>query len=316
MTQTSRLTRNKMTLVWFEKQSYSLRALAMTFLFLSGTAVPAIAQPQFTQPKQTAKFSQQPTKLPTNLSIVQPVESAQFEAVELDGALAADIEQIVAQMIAVETQHWSPAEKAALQTMEQVGLKESEIAVIATLSAADLHTKMKTDKKLAQLSAAGISSETVLKLAPTLLLSRYLFNIGRAAAWGGVVAAIRAADFDYGVLSSALVSGNTRQFMSALRAGLPNQTSFLNVVGSAATFACGSATLDFTPGLCTRFASGMQKIFNRIGQAEAAERTEITRTEITRTEITRTEITERSSEQRAEQRSRRPRFRLPTLRKD
>ena len=227
---------------------HSLSTLAVTLLFLAGSTFPVMAQ---TKPMARQKD--------TMAVMGQSTVSAQRDLV-----LEAEIEQIVQQMIEAEIQHWSPAEKSALKTMDSLGLKAGKIAELTTLSAADLHAKMKTDKKLAQLNAAGISSEEALKLAPTLLLSRYLLNIGRAAVWGGVVTAIRAADFDYSALSSALASGNTRQFMSLIGEGLAGETSFLDLMSSAATFACGSATLDFTPGVCNRFASGVQKIFTRV----------------------------------------------------
>lgn len=260
MTQPSRSAQGKIAMKKQRSPLGSLGAITLTLLFLGGSAVPVWAQAkQSTIQKAVAKAA-----VPTTTLVDQSARAAQA-----DISLEAEIEQIVAQVMEAETQHWSPAEKSALKTMDSLGLKDSEIAALATLSAADVHAKMKTDKKLAQLNAAGISSEEALKLAPALLLSRYLLNIGRAAVWGGVVTAIRSADFDYRALSAALTSGNTRQFMSLLGEGLTGQTSFLNLMGSAATFACGSATLDFTPGLCDRFASGVQKIFSRAARTDS-----------------------------------------------
>ncbi|MGB3672249.1 MAG: hypothetical protein WA984_19195 [Phormidesmis sp.] len=222
-----------------QQPAKSFGAIATTLLMLAGIATPAVAQPP-----------------------AQPVADAQLDS-------RPDIQQIVDQMIAVETQSWSPAQKSALQTLDAMALKDSELAAIAALSASDLRAQLKTDKKLAKLNATGLSSEEMLKLAPTLLLSRYLLNIGRAAVWGGVVSAIRSADFDYRALSSALTTGDTSEFVSLLGQGLRGQDTFVNLVGTAATFACGSATLDFTPGLCDRFASGLQKVFSQVERSAA-----------------------------------------------
>ncbi len=235
----------KMPKQWRHQHKKSLGAIATTLLLLTGIATPIIAQPVTAQPISTTQTA------------------------TASASLASDIQQIVDQMIAVETQNWSPAQKSALQTLDAMGLKNSELEEIAALSAGDLHTQLKTDQKLAKLSATGLSNEEMLKLAPTLLLSRYLLNIGRAALWGGVVSAIRSADFDYRALSAALTTGNTNEFVSLLGQGLQEQDTFVRLVGSAATFACGSATLDFTPGLCDRFASGIQKVFSRVERSAA-----------------------------------------------
>ncbi|MEO1621717.1 MAG: hypothetical protein AAFU53_11885 [Cyanobacteria bacterium J06632_3] len=221
----------------------------MSLLFLAGGAVSATAQTKISV--STAS---------SGLSFEEPLsESTQLEA---------DIQRIVDEVMAAETAHWSPAQKAALKEMEAMGLKDSELEAIASLTVTEMSTQLKSDKKLSKLSATGISSEEALKLAPALLLSRYLLNIGRAALWGGVVSAIRSADFDYRAMTSALTSGNTREFMSLLRDGLAtDQTRFTNMVSTAADFACASATLDVNPRLCDRFATGLQKIFTRINHS-------------------------------------------------
>ena len=66
------------------------------------------------------------------------------------------LQQMVSQMIAAETQDWSPAEKAALTALESLNLKDDELAAIASLSLNELDTRMKTDKKLTHLQATGI----------------------------------------------------------------------------------------------------------------------------------------------------------------
>jgi len=230
----------------------SLSALSLTVLLLAGGSVSAIAQ------SKAPSFSVD--------SKAQPVSSQLSESAQIE----ADIQQIVAQVMAAETAHWSYAQKAALKDMEALGLKDDELAAIAALTHSEMTTQLKSNPKLSKLSITGITSEEALKLAPALLLSRYLANIGRAALWGGVLSAIRSADFDYRAMSSALTSGNTREFMSLLRNGFTSdQARFTNLVGTAATFACGSATLEVSPRMCDRFASGMQKIFTRINRSNA-----------------------------------------------
>jgi len=239
-----------------ERRRKALRpygCLAMGLMFLAGMSLPAVAQ----MPSQGHKLSTH------RVSFEIETQNQFNESTQLEAAIAADINQL----IATEIQSWSPAQKAAFQTLKGMELKDSELESLAALSPSEMQTKMRTSKKIAKLSATGISSEEALKLAPTLLLSRYLLNIGRAAVWGGVVSAIRAADFDYRALSTALTSGNTRQFMSLLGQGMSGQNNFLSLMGSAANFACGSATLDFTPRLCDRFSTGIQKIFTRVNRS-------------------------------------------------
>lgn len=233
----------------------SLSALSASVLFLAGVSLPAVAQ---AKSLSTVQVTPQKTS--------QPIPHAgQFsESAQTNALSEAALHQMVAEIIAAETQDWSPSEKAALKELEALNLKTSELEAIAQLSANELDLRLKTDKKLSKLSTAGLSSEQALKLAPMMLLSRYLLNIGRAALWGGVVGAIRSADFDYRALTVALTSGDTRQFMSLLREGLSDQSAFTDLVGSAATFACGSATLETTPRMCDRFANGMTKIFGRV----------------------------------------------------
>ncbi|MEL6491997.1 MAG: hypothetical protein AAFQ95_18735 [Cyanobacteria bacterium J06621_3] len=236
----------------FLSPARGLRAVLATLLFLAGASLPVAAHSKLSTVTQQGHGEGQFS------------ESAQASV--LSELSEIELQQMVAEVIAAETEDWSVAEKAALKALESLNLKDNELAAIATLSASELDTRMKTDKKLSKLSAAGISSEQALKLAPMLLLSRYLLNIGRAAMWGGVVSAIRAADFDYRAMTSALTSGDTRQFMSLLREGLSGQTSFTNMVGTAANFACGSATLETTPRMCDRFADGLGKIFRRVNR--------------------------------------------------
>ncbi|MGD1897004.1 MAG: hypothetical protein ACFB16_08635 [Phormidesmis sp.] len=247
-------------------KAQGLSSLAVAVLFLSGMTVPAIAQ-TLESKKHTAAT---PSATPNS-------NEAFPESAQQSPQLEAEIERLIAQLINEEIQHWSPAQKDALQTMKALELKEGDLVALVGPSADELHNKAKTDKKLAQklsqLNAAGISNEEALKLAPMVLLSRYLFNIGRAALWGGVVSAIHSADLDYPALLGALTSGDTAQFTSLLSEGLSSQNSFTTLVSSAATFACGSATLDFTPRLCSRFASGMQKIFSRIERSERSSAT-------------------------------------------
>ncbi len=244
------------------KSARRFGAIAMTLLLTASVTTPAIAQ---TVTAQASKESdKQQVFLPTSARAANsPTESAQT---------AAEMQQMIEQTITVETQSWSPTQKSALQTLASMELTDSDLEALAALSASDLQTQLKSDKKLAKLSATGISSEEALKLAPMLLLSRYLLNIGRAAVWGGVVSAIRSANFDYIALSSALTTGNTNEFVSLLGEGLRGQDAFVNLVGSAATFACGSATLDFTPSLCNRFASGIQKVFTQVERSNARSR--------------------------------------------
>ncbi|MEL6855635.1 MAG: hypothetical protein AAFO83_11075 [Cyanobacteria bacterium J06607_13] len=222
-------------------------AIAATLLILTGSALPSLAKPTTSPHTKTAPL---PTTSDTHWTDTASIE--------------ADIEQIVADIITAETAHWSPTEKSALAQMRTLKLTDDELATLAALSAGEMDIQLKKNPKLTKISATGISSEQALKLAPAVLLSRYLFNIGRAAVWGGVVSAIRAADFDYGAMSTALRSGDSRAFAGLLRDGFTGQASFVNMVSTAATFACGSATLDFTPGLCDRFANGLQKIFRRV----------------------------------------------------
>ncbi|MGD1867285.1 MAG: hypothetical protein ACFB0D_22270 [Phormidesmis sp.] len=237
-----------------------LSALSLTLLFLAGGSLSAVAQSKV--PAAIASSSGQTSSTQTFGSQTfssQLNESAQLET---------DIQQMVAQVIAAETTNWSPAQKTALKEMEAMGLKNEELIAIASLTPSEMSTQLKSNPKLSKLSTISISNEEALKLAPTLLLSRYLFNIGRAALWGSVISAIRSADFDYRAMTSALTSGNTREFMSLLSDGFTtDQSRFTHLVGTAATFACGSATLDVTPGLCSRFASGMQKIFTRVNRS-------------------------------------------------
>jgi len=226
----------------FASHSFKLNVLASTLLFLAGSTLPVVAQAK-------------PLHKPAAVSTASVVVALNAEA---------DIQRVVAEMIDVEIQHWSPMQKAAFEEIQQMNLKEDELEALAQMSVGEMSAQLKASGKLTKLSATGISAEETLKLIPAALLSRYLFNIGRAALWGGVVASIRSADFDYGAMSRALTRGNTRQFMSLLGDGMSGQGRFVRMVGTAATFACGSATLDFTPGLCDRFATGMVKIFNRV----------------------------------------------------
>ena len=246
----------------FLSPARALKSALATLLFLAGASLPIAAQTKVSvvaqQVHREGQFS----------------ESAQV-LVHSDLS-EAELQQMVTEVMVAETQGWSASEKAALKELESLNLKDGELEAIATLSASELDARMKTDKKLSKLSAAGVSGEQALKLAPMLLLSRYLLNIGRAAVWGGVVSAIRAADFDYRALTLALTSGNTRQFMSLLREGLSEHTSFTNMVGTAANFACGSATLETTPRMCDRFSEGLSKIFRRVNRP-ARSRTSRTR---------------------------------------
>ncbi len=231
----------------------SVGALSLALLFLAGGSASVLAQS-----KATAVLPELSSR-----------KLAQSESVQLE----ADIQLIVAEVMAAETAHWSSAQKVALKEMEAMGLKDGELEAIAALTASEMSTQLKSNPKLSKLSASGITSEEALKLAPALLLSRYLLNIGRAALWGGALSAIRSADFDYRAMSSALTSGNTREFMSLLRNGFAtDQTRLTSLVGAAATFACGSATLDITPGLCDRFSSGLQKIFIQINRSSGSTR--------------------------------------------
>jgi len=230
-------------------QSFKLNVLASTLLFFTGITLPTVAQ---------AKAQAKPLYKPATVSTVSVV------------ALNAEdeIQRTVVEMVDAEIQHWDPMQKAAFEEIQRMNLKEDELEALAQMSVGEMSTQLKAEGKLAKLSATGISAEETLKLIPAALLSRYLFNIGRAALWGGVVASIRSADFDYGAMSRALTRGNTRQFMTLLGDGMSGQGRFVRMVGTAATFACGSATLDFTPGLCDRFANGMVKIFNRVERSE------------------------------------------------
>ncbi|MEL6879127.1 MAG: hypothetical protein AAFP09_01280 [Cyanobacteria bacterium J06607_10] len=232
------------------KTQKGVSAIGGALLFFAGVSFPAAAEAK-------ALAAMRPLSS-------QTTAASQIEAPSDVAISDAELRAMVAQIIEVETQHWSSAQKAALSEMQALNLKDSELEALAMMDASAMQTQLKDNAQLSKLSATGISSEQALKLAPTLLLSRYLFNIGRAAVWGGVVAAIRSADFDYGAMASALRTGDTDEFMSLLRSGITDQASFVDMVGSAATFACGSATLDVTPRLCDRFTSGLQKIFNRV----------------------------------------------------
>lgn len=249
-------TKNKLSLRLLSRHRKSISALSLSLLFLAGGSVSAIAASKDAALPLVSSQALNGQPLDSRLS-----NSAQFEA---------DIQQIVDEVMAAETAYWSPAQKAAFEQMKAMGLKDGDLEAIAALTPSEMSKQLKFNPKLSKLSATGLSSEEALKLAPALLLSRYLLNIGRAALWGGVISAIRSADFDYRAMTGALTSGNTREFMSLLRDGLASdQTRFTNLVSTAATFACGSATLDVTPGLCDRFASGIQKIFTRINRSNA-----------------------------------------------
>ena len=183
---------------------------------------------------------------------------------EMSAAEMQEIQAIVSQIIAEETQHWSVTEKRALAEMAALELPEAELEALILMDAADMQRQLKGNGKLSMVPGTCICGAHSLMLSPMLLLCRFLLMIVRAAVWGGVVAAIRSADFDYGAMASALRTGDTSEFMSLLRSGMTDQASFVEMVGSAATFACGSATLDVTPRLCDRFTNGLQKIFNRV----------------------------------------------------
>lgn len=233
-------------------------ALSGVLLFCAGAVLPVAAQAQALDAANTHRGDMSNLLTTDYLNTLAPSEA------EMSAAEMQEIQAIVSQIIAAETQHWSVSEKRALAEMEALGLQETELEALILMDAADMQRQLKSNSKLSKVSATGISSEQALKLAPMLLLSRYLLNIGRAAIWGGVVSAIRSADFDYGAMAAALRTGDTGEFMALLRSGITDQASFVDMVGSAATFACGSATLDVTPRLCDRFTNGLQKIFNRV----------------------------------------------------
>ncbi|MEL6855854.1 MAG: hypothetical protein AAFO83_12220, partial [Cyanobacteria bacterium J06607_13] len=71
---------------------------------------------------------------------------------------------------------------------------------------------------------------------------------------------------------------------------------------TAATFACGSATLDFTPGLCDHFAGGLQKIFRQAEQTGRRTRT-TARNRPTRDTSTRSTSTRSTSTQTLQNRT-------------
>ncbi|MBE9060256.1 hypothetical protein [cf. Phormidesmis sp. LEGE 11477] len=171
------------------------------------------------------------------------------------------------QFIAAETSHFSLEEKQALHALIQLDLEESTLSTLSNLADAELKTQLKAqfknNPKFNKLPAEIASAKFSPAVFAAARLAGYMRSIGKAVLLGNVVGAIRAAEFDFPAMFSALSTGDTTEFASLLSAALPRQTTFVSAVSTGATFACNTATLDLTPGVCDRFSSFMRSTLVR-----------------------------------------------------
>ncbi len=246
-----------MSAVSRESRRKSKIAVVLLMFFGVGTALPVLAQTKadvrFQENESAVITSERDT---TSVAVLTDTHS--------------DLDRSIAQFIDTETSHLSYAEKQALHTLLQLELKDSALVALSSLSDADttqfekqLETQLKNNPKLNNLSS-GMAS---LKFSPAVFaaarLAGYLRSIGKAVLFGNAVGAIRTAEFDFPAMFSALSSGDTQEFTSLLSEALPRQTTFVSAVSTGANFACNTATIDLTPGLCDRFTGFMRSTIVR-----------------------------------------------------
>ena len=229
------------------KQSWHKRGIAVVLLTLfgMGLSLPTLAQ----QKLQTVE-----EKIGTDL-----LES-NFSATN---SPTADFNKSISQFIAAETSHLSKAEQQAIQALLPLQLEDATLAALSNLSDSDFQTQLKSNQKLSKLPADTAS----LKFSPAVFaaarLAGHMRSIGKAALLGNVIGAIRAAEFDFPSMFSALSSGDTEEFSSLLSEALPRHTTFVEAISTGATFACNTATIDLTPDVCSRFSSFMRGTITR-----------------------------------------------------
>ncbi len=239
------------------RSSRSAIAVVLLTLFGASAALPALAK----------------TKVDTGLqkkeSAVTTFEGGTIVSSTVSEDTLSNLDQSVAQFIDAETSHLSFAERQALHILLQLELEDNTLVALS-LSDADsaqfdqqLKTQLKNNPKLDKLPADTAS----LKFSPAVFaaarLAGYMRSIGKAVLFGNVVGAIRAAEFDFPAMFSALSSGDTQEFTSLLSEALPRQTTFVSAVSTGANFACNTATVDLTPGLCDRFTGFMRSTIVR-----------------------------------------------------
>lgn len=210
------------------------------------------------------------TRLQENESAITTSEGGTIVSSTVSDDTLSNLDQSIAQFIDTETSHLSYVEKQALHTLLPLELEDNTLVALSSLSDADsaqfatqLKTQLKNNPKLNELPADTAS----LKFSPAVFaaarLAGYMRSIGKAVLFGNVVGAIRAAEFDFPAMFSALSSGDTQEFTSLLSEALPRQTTFVSAVSTGANFACNTATVDLTPGLCDRFTGFMRSTIVR-----------------------------------------------------
>ncbi|MEM8505330.1 MAG: hypothetical protein AAF716_19525 [Cyanobacteria bacterium P01_D01_bin.1] len=255
----------------FPKNSFHRRGITVVLLTLFGVSLslPVLAH----QSRQNVRERISTNLLESDaLAIHSPKNSPKLDRLSsVDSSNTdssnTDFGRSIDQFIAAETSHLSHAEQQALQALIQLQLEDDTLAALSSLSDSDFQAQLKSDQKFSKLPA-DIAS---LKFSPAVFaaarLAGHMRNIGKAALLGNVVGAIRAAEFDFPAMFSALSSGDTEEFSGLLSEALPRHNTFVEAISTGATFACNTATIDLTPNVCSRFSSFMRGTIARHQQS-------------------------------------------------
>jgi hypothetical protein len=240
------------------KQSRNKRGIAVVLLtfFSASLSLPALAQQKLQTVEETVGTNLLESDFSTANSPTATLSAADFPKDEISfvDSPNADFNKSISQFITAETSHLSKAEQQALQALLSLQLEDATLAELSNLSDFDFQVQLKSNQKLSKLPADTAS----LKFSPAVFaaarLAGHMRSIGKAALLGNVIGAIRAAEFDFPAMFSALSSGDTEEFSSLLSEALPRHTTFVEAISTGATFACNTATIDLTPDVCSRFS--------------------------------------------------------------
>lgn len=225
-----------------------LGVIAATALFFAGTTLPAVAQM---------------TELPQAAPKVSPTATA--SGLRAGTLSEADLEQIVAAVVAQETAQWTKEEKAVMTAVMELPVDGAYLMKLSELSESDLLKAVKNDEKLSALKAVPMSDQAANKVLPAVAV--------RLAAWTGarlvsevtgsvVTDLIQLSLPNMLSMFNALRVGDVGEFRSLLSEAFTSR-SFVTVVGTAASSFCDTATVGTTPKTCRAFTSAAQSAFRQ-----------------------------------------------------
>jgi len=250
------------------QQSWHTRGIAVVLLtfFGAGLSLPALAQQKLQAVEEKTGTNLLESDFPSANSptaTLSAAESPKSDEASFADSPNADFSKSISQFIAAETSHLSKAEQQALQALLPLQLEDNALAELSDLSDFDFQAQLKSNQKLSKLPTDTAS----LKFSPAVFaaarLAGHMRSIAKATLLGNVVGAIRAAEFDFPAMFSALSSGDTEEFSSLLSEALPRHTTFVEAISTGASFACNTATIDLTPDVCSRFSGFMRGTITR-----------------------------------------------------